>query len=57
MGPHGIVHIKNLGPMRIIRPYIHDGPMWALPKCSAYLHVGFIEYIVTNVLHYVVHDA
>ena len=39
--------------MHIIRLHLHDGPMWALPKVSAYLHMDSTDYIATYVLHYV----
>jgi hypothetical protein len=39
--------------MRIMRLHLHDGPMWASPKVSAYLHVGSTDYFGQYMLHYV----
>jgi hypothetical protein len=37
--------------MRIIRLHSHDGPMWALPKVSAYLHMDSTDYFEQCMLH------
>ena len=37
--------------MRIIRLHLHDGPMWALPKVSAYLHMDSTDYFEQCMLH------
>jgi hypothetical protein len=53
-GAHtGLSTLTNLGPMRIIRLHLHDGPMWASPKVSASLHMDSTDYIRQYMLHYV----
>jgi hypothetical protein len=37
--------------MRIIRLDLHDGPMWALPKVSTYLHMDSTDYFEQCMLH------
>jgi hypothetical protein len=37
--------------MRIMRLHLHDGPTWASPKVSAYLHVGSTDYFGRYMLH------
>ena len=36
-----------------MRQHLHDGPIWALPKISAYLHVDSTDYFEQYMLHYV----
>ena len=51
-GAHtGLCTLRNCGPMHIIRPHLHDGPMWALPKVSAYLHMDSTDYFEQCMLH------
>ena len=48
------MHIKKLwAHAYYTTTFTHDGPMWALPKVSAYLHIDSTDYIATYVLHYV----
>jgi hypothetical protein len=55
--PREISGIINLGPMRAIRRPLYNGPAWAFPKSSIFLHVYFNVCIAHNQPHYVHHRA
>ena len=40
-----------MGPTHIMQQHLHDGPIWASPKISAYLHVDSTNYFKQYMLH------
>jgi hypothetical protein len=43
--------LTKYGPIHIMQQHLHDGPIWALPKILAYLHVDSTNYFKQYMLH------